>query len=101
MRIERASFGRDAWPARDFMDFARDKQGIFLVAIQGKQVIGYVLGGMMGVQRYIGSIAVRGDVRRAGLGRMLLQRMIDKLAQRGAQEYGLHVNTHNTAAIAL
>jgi [ribosomal protein S18]-alanine N-acetyltransferase len=101
MRIERASFGADAWPARDFLDFARDKEGIFIVAMQGRRLIGYVLGGIMGVQGYIGSIAVHADYRRAGLGRLLLQRMIDRLAQRGAHEYGLHVNTNNIAAIGL
>ena len=41
VEIERASFGKDAWPAESFLDYWSDSPELFLVARLGRRIAGY------------------------------------------------------------
>lgn len=101
MAIENAAFDADAWPRRDFWDIARSEEAVFLVAEAADEIAGYCIGVAMADEGYIASIAVGGAHQRKGLGRMLMQALIDALREQGAEAIALHVRISNAAAISL
>lgn len=101
VEIENASFGEDAWPRRDFVDVARSDEGVFLVAVDGERVAGYVIGVTVVDEGYIASIAVHPEHRGQGIGSLLLRAILDVLRSQGAGAVALHVRENNQEAIAL
>jgi ribosomal-protein-alanine N-acetyltransferase len=99
VEIERACFGRDAWPAELFVAYWLDSPELFLIAKQGRRIAGYsiVQTGWRGAE--LESIAV--DPRHRG--RAVAQTMLDvtlaRLRSRGAGVLRLMVSTTNEAAI--
>ncbi len=75
LEIERACFGREAWPWIDVLAALTLPGTVRLKAEQDGRVIGYVfaerwLGGDLG---WIASLAVHPEFQRGGIGRMLLE----------------------------
>lgn len=70
----------------------------YLVAHQGKSVIGF--GGMWVVEdeAHVVTLAVRQEHRRRGIGRRLLQALLVEARRRGATTVTLEVRVHNLAA---
>ena len=93
-RIESASFA-DPWPRRAFQAHLRD---VFLVAESARDVAGYVVARLMGDEAEILNVAVRPDARGGGIGRALLDGVLDGLKELQAAAVFLEVRVSNAAA---
>ncbi len=100
LAIEEASYPKP-WSVRVFhdeLDQARDGYRTYLVARQGRAVVGY--GGLMYVadEAHITNIAVHPDHRRHGIATMLLGEMAGAAIRRGAIAWTLEVRASSTGA---
>ena len=71
--------------------------GLSLVARSERRVVGAVLCGHDGRRGYLHHLAVAVEHRRHGLGRLLVQTCLEKLASLGIQKCNLFVYAHNDA----
>lgn len=102
LRIERKSFGGDAWDRRLFLEyFARPDRSRFLVASIGGAVVGYALAWHNRTRAEIHSIAVAPGQRGHGIAVALLKRVVGLLRRRGFRTVSLNVRLDNRAAIGL
>ncbi len=101
MRIERASFGRDAYPERLFRELYRDCGGLFFTARLGRRIAAYAVSCLREQTGEIVSLAVEPTAREMGLGRALFDHTLGKLAESGATHAELAVRPENEAAIRL
>lgn len=99
MEIERASFGRQSYSRGLFRELYDQCRGLFFVARRGKHVAGYIVGSMDGAEAEIVSIAVDPKVRQEGVGRALMERLMDAASSAGAKWMSLMVRTDNHAAL--
>lgn len=98
--IERASFS-DPWPGQAFADSLTDPVRLFLVAVEGMTVVGYVIAWFVADQGEIANIAVAPAARGRGLGAALLDAALAAGTSRGAAAIYLEVRESNGAARAL
>jgi len=78
---------------------ARDPD-LFLVAEEGGQIVGTVLGGFDGRRGIVYHLAVAPQVRRLGLGRALMEAVEARLLAKGCLKYYLLVTKDNADALA-
>jgi [ribosomal protein S18]-alanine N-acetyltransferase len=101
--IERNVFPDTAWTENQFwgelshVPASRD----YIVAMSGNEVIGYAGLNFLPPESDIQTIAVAPQVQGQGLGRRLLEHMLDVATQRGCTQMFLEVMDTNTTAIAL
>lgn len=106
-KIEIVSF-REPWP-RSFFNYMHGKApDLFLVAVDGGEVAGYVVGEMREIMvsgvphRYsmghILNIAVDGRYRRRGVGTRLIKEIEMRFAERNANKITLEVRESNATA---
>jgi [ribosomal protein S18]-alanine N-acetyltransferase len=102
--LERELFPHDRWTVETFWS---ELAGVpdtryYLVAesLEG-EIVGYA--GLFAVrdQADVQTIGVRPDHQRTGLGRRLLNSLLDEARRRGCREVSLEVRAENTAAIGL
>ena len=99
MQIERASFGRGAYPRALFEELRAEPGSIFLVGRSEGVIAGYILGCVRGESGEVISLAVRPSARRAGVGAALMQALLQRIAAAGAARAYLVVRTDNDTAI--
>ncbi|HVV43709.1 MAG TPA: GNAT family N-acetyltransferase, partial [Bryobacteraceae bacterium] len=100
LRIERGSFGRDAWNRAAFLDYlAVPDRSLFLCAMDGGAIAGYVLAARRGIRAEVDSIAVAPRHRGRGLAAVLLKRALAQLRRQGVRTVSLNVRLENKAAI--
>ena len=102
--LERALFGTDAWSHEVFSAELSHPDSFYLVAMDGGHIVGY--GGLRATAHHamqgdIQTLAVVPQARRGGLGRSILQALIEEAANRGVVDLFLEVRADNPAAIAL
>jgi ribosomal-protein-alanine acetyltransferase len=73
----------------------------FLVAETGERVVGYVVALDAADEGEILNLAVAPAMRRTGLGRALVQQMLEALSDRGVRQVFLEVRESNAPARAL
>ncbi len=100
LEIERAGFGRHAWPRELFVEYMEDCGEVFLVAECGKRVAGYLIACLKGWRGELVSIAVDPAARRTGVGEALLRSALGRLRRRGAERVSLMVKVTNKGAAA-
>ena len=101
MRIERASFGADAWPRRYFLGLYVDCRDYFVVAKAGGRIAGYAVACADQHNAEIASIAVHPDYRRRGVAIALMRHTLGALGRAGFGRVELMVRTANTAGVQL
>lgn len=107
IRIERASFGPEAYSVSTFLAHVfRDRKGLFVIENDEGHVVGYALARVglrwLGIRRGgLTSIAVDPAHRRCGYGTSLLAAAVDYLRENGVEEADLEVNVSNCAAQSL
>lgn len=101
LRIERASFGRDAWPREAFLDYASAAPDLFLVARAGGRIAGYSIATLTRHGAELDSLAVLPPYRRQGIAAALLKGTMRKARGAGARVVSLMVRRKNHAAIKL
>lgn len=101
LKIERESFGADAWPPDLFREYARYNPRLFLVARAGPGIAGYSITCVTPGKAEIVSIAVSPKYRGRGIASRLLSASIRGAWRAGASTVMLMVRRDNTAAIQL
>ena len=101
LRIERASFGAEAWPRQYFVEMYRDCRDFFVVAKVRGRIAGYAVACTEKRNAEIASLAVHPDYRRRGVGDALMRRMLRELRTAGVRRVELMVRTGNTAGARL
>jgi ribosomal-protein-alanine N-acetyltransferase len=101
LRIERASFGKEAWPRRYFLDLYRDCRGFFVVGKIGGRIAGYAVACVEQRSGEIASLAVHPDYRRRGMADALMRYMLRELGAAGVRRVELMVRTANTGGALL
>jgi ribosomal-protein-alanine N-acetyltransferase len=97
--IEQAAFS-DPWSARDFRECVASDV-VFLVAATPEGVAGYVIAQDAADEGEILNLAVAPARQRGGIGRALVEHVLETLVGRGAQRVFLEVREANAAARAL
>ena len=100
MRIERDSF-TVPWTEEDFLTLLSRDYAVTLVAGDGGAVAGYGCAVSVADEAEILNLAVDGGMRRRGVGRELLGRLVKAVSDRGARRIYLEVRESNAAARAL
>ena len=99
-QLEKLCF-RDPWSENSVASELNNPLSLWLVAVEGEKVAGYV-----GSQSVMGesdmmNVAVHPDFRRQGIGERLILELIDQLANRGNHSLTLEVRASNVSAIGL
>ena len=89
------------WTREQLESQLPDEQHIFLVAVEGERVLGYV--GMMFVldEGYISNVAVSPEARRRGIGDALISELLLRAEEKALSFVTLEVRESNEAAIGL
>jgi len=103
LQIEHASFGKDAYDRNLFADFYHKCGELFLVAVKGRNVCGYMvtcIGGRTASGRAeLVSIAVDPRHRGKGIASVLMASTLRRLRRRGVVRVHLMVKVTNKIAI--
>ena len=99
-RIEKASFGRDAYDRNLFAEFFHKCGDLFLVALCGSVVCGYVVTCIRGDRAELVSIAVAPKERGRGAATLLVDSTLRRLRRRRVGRLVLMVKVSNVAARA-
>jgi ribosomal-protein-alanine N-acetyltransferase len=89
----------DPWSTQDFRDCV--SFALFLVAEEQDKIAGYVVALEAADEGEILNLAVDEAGRRRGLGRALVQAIVEALSERGVRQVYLEVRESNAAARAL
>jgi ribosomal-protein-alanine N-acetyltransferase len=104
MEIERASFGPDAYDRNLFAEYIRKCGEMFLVAVRGRKIWGYVLtcrrAGTFRDRAELVSLAVDPAMRGRGVASALMESTLRRLRFRGFSRFGLMVKVTNESARA-
>ncbi len=102
VRIEKASFGRQAWTRAEFLDYiAEPEECVFLVAVTDGAVAGYIVGFGYRNRAEVDSIAVSPAHRNQSIATALMNCLKRILRRRGFTTLSLTVRVDNTPAIEL
>jgi ribosomal-protein-alanine N-acetyltransferase len=100
-QIEFESFS-DPYPLHLFQYLAHIEPALFLVAVEDEELLGYIIGE---TEQRVGilvghllSLAVRQEKRRKGIGRQLIEALIEILKKQGCRELVLEVRVSNYSA---
>ncbi|MAG39417.1 hypothetical protein CMI41_00400 [Candidatus Pacearchaeota archaeon] len=98
------------WPANNkkyFEDAINDENGLVLVAVDGDNIIGYLIGGIKEAGDYrniqnileIGNTFVIEEYRRMGIGKEMVEKLLDFARLKGVGRSKVLVSSSNEAAI--
>ena len=99
--LEKICFGTEAWSEKSVASELTNALSLWLVALDGDRVAGYV-----GSQTVLGetdmmNIATHPDYRKKGIGTSLINALIDVLAEQGSHSLMLEVRASNDPAISV
>lgn len=97
LSIERGSF-QFPWTEEEFLCCLRQRNCIGTVAELDHKIVGFMIYELHKSMLRILNFAVASDVRRHGIGRQMVQRLIDKLSQQRRREIVLEVRESNLPA---
>jgi [ribosomal protein S18]-alanine N-acetyltransferase len=101
LRLERDIFPEDTFGMIEFISLYLRGKDTFFVARDGRTIVGYIVGYVENDTAYIASIAVDLAYQGQGLGRLLMETVMEQFIQAGAHTIGLHVREDNASAIHL
>lgn len=93
----------DPWPRELFLREAEDRPDNFCRVVRNLEgeLLAYSIAWVIADEAHLGDIAVAPEQRGKGLGKLLLQELIDEAKIRGAVHIVLEVRASNESAIAL
>jgi len=97
LAIERGGF-EFPWTEEEFLSCLRQRNCIGTVAELDHKIVGFMIYELHQSMLRILNFAVSPEQRRAGIGRQMVQRLIDKLSQQRRREIVLEVRETNLAA---
>ena len=96
--IEEDLFGAEKWSAAMFWNELAQRH-FYLVAVDERAVLGYAGLSVIGTdESWVQNIAVRRTAQRRGVGRLLLEDLLDEAARRGVRQTLLEVAVDNAPA---
>ncbi|MBS7620249.1 ribosomal protein S18-alanine N-acetyltransferase [Candidatus Bathyarchaeota archaeon] len=108
LSIEKESFD-DAWPRHFFIYMHQKAPDLFLVAVQGEMIFGFVIGEIREIMfsgishkfkvGHVLNIAVKKTTRRMGIGTQLMEEIEEKFKKSGASKVTLEVRESDLSAI--
>ena len=99
--IEKECFGVDAWSEKSVASELTNQLSLWLVAMEGDRVAGYVGSQTVCDETDMMNVAVTADYRRQGLGEKLVLALVEELKAMGSQCLTLEVRDSNTPARTL
>ena len=99
--IEKECFGPAAWSERSVASELTNKLALWLVAVDGGTVAGYVGSQTVCDETDMMNVAVTSDFRRRGIGEELVNALVAELKAMGSRSLTLEVRASNTPAISL
>ena len=99
--IEKECFGVDAWSEKSVASELTNQLSLWLVAVDGDRVAGYVGSQTVCDETDMMNVAVTADYRRQGLGEKLILALVEELKAMGSQCLTLEVRDSNTPARTL
>ena len=99
--IEKECFGRDAWSERSVAGELTNALALWLVAVEGETVAGYVGSQTVCNETDMMNVAVTADYRRRGIGEQLVTALVEELKAMDSHCLTLEVRASNTPAQAL
>jgi ribosomal-protein-alanine N-acetyltransferase len=97
LEIERQSFSTP-WQESTFRGLLRRTDTDMLGAVQGERLVGYAIAWTVMDQAELGNVAVAPEARGAGVGRVLVRAVLERLRRRQATECFLEVRESNHVA---
>ncbi|GBD35261.1 Ribosomal-protein-alanine acetyltransferase [bacterium HR36] len=97
LAIEQASFDTP-WTEEDFLSALRQRNCIGMVAETHDRIVGFIIYELHKTQMVVLNLAVHPELRRRGIGRQLVERLINKLTQQRRDKISLEVRERNLPA---
>lgn len=91
----------DPWSENSVVSELSNPLSLWLVAVEGKRVAGYVGSQSVEGEADMMNVAVHPDFRRQGVGQALVNALVEELEKRGVHSLTLEVRTSNECAIGL
>jgi len=98
--IEQVSFS-DPWSKKSFLEDLGNPLALPLVVKLKDKVVGYACLWQIERELQIGNIAVMKEHRREGLGKLLMEQIVEQARARGCKSISLDVRESNKAAVEL
>ncbi len=99
LAIERASFGKDAWPPELFLEYWRASPELFLIAKHRRRIAGYSITRTDWRGAELESIAVHPRLRGRGVAQALIEATLLSLRSAGVRALRLMAGTSNEPAL--
>jgi ribosomal-protein-alanine N-acetyltransferase len=100
LEIEKNSFEKkETFPKEYFLELSKKWPEGFLVAKLGGEIVGYAVGEKDKDSGLIVSVAVKKEWRRKGIGRKLIEKLLENFKKEGMKIVFLHVREENRGAI--
>ena len=99
--LEKICFGTEAWSENSIASELDNELSLWIVALDGDRVLGYVGSQTVCGETDMMNIAVHPDYRRQKLATGLITGLIGALALRGSHSLTLEVRASNASAIAM
>jgi ribosomal-protein-alanine N-acetyltransferase len=100
LEIERNAFEKKkAFPKEYFLELSKKWPEGFLVAKLSGEIVGYAIGEKDKDSGLIVSVAVKKEWRRRGIGRKLIEKLLENFKKEGMKIVFLHVREENREAI--
>lgn len=96
-QLEKQCFD-DPWSERSIASELQNELSLWLVALEGNRVVGYVGSQTVIDESDMMNIAVHRDCRRHGIAELLIEHLIEGLKKRGSHCLSLEVRASNTPA---
>lgn len=98
--LERQCFS-DPWSLQSIQSELTNPLSLWIVALFGDQVVGYVGSQTVLDEADMMNLAVSSDFRRRGIGEALIRELVENLKAKGARSLTLEVRASNDSAISL
>jgi ribosomal-protein-alanine N-acetyltransferase len=95
LKISQASFPKP-WPRGEFEKYFKDS----FVAEENEKVIGFIVGKISGDIGYIKLIAIDPTYRGKGIGRKIIERLLNHLKENGTRRVFAHARTKNEVGVS-
>ena len=99
--IEKECFGRDAWSEKSVAGELTNTLALWLVAVEGECVAGYVGSQTVCNETDMMNVAVTAEFRRRGIGEQLVTALVEELKAIDSHCLTLEVRASNTPAQAM
>lgn len=98
--LEAAAFSQP-WSHQDFLEMVEKEDALYIVAVDGEQIVGCCGVWNIGGDGNISNVLVEESLRHQGIGRLLLQTLFTWGEELGITAYTLEVRVSNAPAVHL